>query len=585
MNQVSFLVREALIRKSANQNAISARRWVIFYVVLSIVVAYDLQVGYMAQSSGKIWYAGLVVCIISVFILVKLLLAYALSYFNLAPIEVTDKQRSLLSIGETDPGFKSTTPVKASSTPVVNKNVSLSSLFNATLRSPGPVLPGSPLTPPGSVTPVNMSAGSWGNFSAQSSPMNASHVSSPGGNFSMSSSNSGSVSADSWAFHCNQSSIMDGSYNAMTSPHKNVFSPSQLSESFSCRSSPAALSPARRSPPIKDQEELQEYMQQYQEREKRRHIMSASSSSTNMNTSLWGYGTNPHSQMADYVHLLRKNVFQTATKDADPTADANSSKNDDSKASALLSSTSSKIWGKRNVTNEHLFQFTENLRVWMSANILVPLVKNIEECNRLLRASAPEIQIGSVGVDKLKKAAHNITGVKNLGEVFPFLDLTIHQDYLIHRLKELSKGGAISAYRWNSGSSSFNGKPWKEEYPTDTAILLHLFVMYMDQKIPPDIQQQDGRMFSNVYLVKAPEKPTKPTDKPILHLSEINPPHLKVVLPSDEECDVGSGRNNFIHSLLLFIHHVTHQQHSRIANINLTLSGVNLAWVVTPPKS
>ncbi|CAL4128429.1 unnamed protein product, partial [Meganyctiphanes norvegica] len=309
-------------------------------------------------------------------------------------------------------------------------------------------------------------------------------------------------------------------------------------------------------------------------------LLSQSCSSTNMNTSLWGYGTNPHSQMADYVHLLRKNVFQTATKDADPTADADSNKNDDSKTSALSSSSSSKIWRKRNVTNEQLFQFTENLRVWMSANILVPLVKNIDECNKLLRASAPEIQIGSVGVDKLKKAAHNITGVKKLGEVFPFLDLTIHQDYLIHRLRELSSGGAISAYRWNGGSGSFNGKPWKEEFPTDTAILLHLFVMYMDQMLPPDIQQQDGRMFSNVYLVKAPEKPTKPTDKPILHLSEVNPPHLKVLLPTDEECDVGSGRNNFIHSLLLFIHHVTYQQHSHIANIHLTLSGVNLAWVV-----
>lgn len=55
-------------------------------------------------------------------------------------------------------------------------------------------------------------------------------------------------------------------------------------------------------------------------------------------------------------------------------------------------------------------------------------------------------------------------------QLIPFLDMTIHQDYLVHRLRELSAGGAISAYRWNGGSSNFNGKPWKDEYPTDTAV-------------------------------------------------------------------------------------------------------------------
>lgn len=49
--------------------------------------------------------------------------------------------------------------------------------------------------------------------------------------------------------------------------------------------------------------------------------------------------------------------------------------------------------------------------------------------------------------------------------------MTVHQDYLVHRLKELSAGGAISAFRWNGGSATFNSKPWKDEYPTDTVVI------------------------------------------------------------------------------------------------------------------
>lgn len=58
-----------------------------------------------------------------------------------------------------------------------------------------------------------------------------------------------------------------------------------------------------------------------------------------------------------------------------------------------------------------------------------------------------------------------------LPQVVPFLEVTVHQDYLLHRLRELAAGGAISAYRWNAGSTTFNGRPWKEEYPTDTAVI------------------------------------------------------------------------------------------------------------------
>ncbi|KAK8728682.1 hypothetical protein OTU49_009089, partial [Cherax quadricarinatus] len=539
MAQVSTLVQEVLSRKSAGQTIASCKKWAVFIILFIAVLVHDLKDGGNLSGRSKLWWwTCLVLCVIATVILVKLILSYIINFFTLNAIEVNDKQRSLFSINETDVGFKPATPKKLNSTPVVDKSVSLSSLFNATLRG------SSPMSPPAAVSPVNMSTASWSNLSYQGSPSlqsPGSSATSPAGlNFSMSSNSSGSATANSWAFHCNQLSLLNSSYNVMTSPQQHSFSPSQLSESLlghrvgSNTGSP--VSPNVYGSPITDEAGLHNYLQQHKEREKLRQISQ-----------------------------------ETNSED---------SKSDDSKASTLCSSSVSKIWRKRNVTPEQLFQFTENLRIWMSTNLLVPLVQDIDSTNKALRAAAPEIQIGCVGVDKLKKTAQNISGLKQLADVVPFLDVTIHQDYLVHRLRELSAGGAISAYRWNGGSSTFNGKPWKEEYPTDTAILLHLFAMYMDRQLPPDIQQPEGRMFSSTHVIKAPEKPVKPTTRPLLYFSQINPPHVKVVLPPDEECEVGSGRNNFTHALLLFVHHVTHQQHSRIANINLTMSGVNLSWVV-----
>ncbi|KAK7068478.1 hypothetical protein SK128_006105 [Halocaridina rubra] len=618
MVKVSSLVHEVLTRKSAEQNVSNAKKWFAVFIVILGILIYDIRNN--ENSRGRLWWmACIVACVFTAIILTKLLWRYVTQYFKLTPMEVTEKQRSLLSIDETDMGFKPATPQEASSTPVTDKSVPLSSLFLASLRTPaaGPVTPmnmsaaswasPAPVSPSGigslnflshvwgtssilrtptagPKTPMNMSAASWASPSPNittPSPMASPNVSS-GLNFSMGSTSAGSVTANSWVYHCNQSSV-DTSYGALPqSGQQQMYSPPRFSDSLASPTSSNYGSPtsAQLGSPITDEEEFKEYLHQFKEKEKLRQIMSQSESNNSINTSLWAYGASPHSQVSDYSNLLRKNVYQVATKDSGQETNSADSKNDDSKALNLSSSSVGKIWRKRNVTPEELFQFTENLRIWMSANLLVPLVQDIDNTNKALGAAAPEIQIGSVGVDKLKKTAQNISGVKQLANIVPFLDVTVHQDYLVHRLRELSVGGAISAYRWNGGSSTFNGKPWKDEYPTDTAILLHLFAMYMDRQLPPDIQQPEGRMFSSTHVIKAPEKPTKPSLIPLLYLSQVNPPHLKVVLPPEEECEVGSGRNNFIHALLLFIHHVTHQQHSRIANINLTMSGVNLSWVV-----
>ena len=44
-----------------------------------------------------------------------------------------------------------------------------------------------------------------------------------------------------------------------------------------------------------------------------------------------------------------------------------------------------------------------------------------------------------------------------LNDLISFLNITIYQEYLVHRLKELSDGGAMSQFNWNGGGR-FKGR-------------------------------------------------------------------------------------------------------------------------------
>ncbi|XP_076032827.1 transmembrane protein 209-like isoform X2 [Oratosquilla oratoria] len=570
----SSFLRDALERKSANNDAYLAICWGSFNILLLAIIAADMHLGGLSSSSTFSWYFELglaLMCSFNVLVYVK---QYLKPSIVLPPIEVTDKQRQLLDVKETDLGFKSATPKKACSTPQPDKNISLSSLFAATSRNP--------IRSPGAaVSPLSsMSSSAWSSPTASPvGPYSPSSMQSGVSSLNMSASSAGgSVTANSWSFHHN-TSLPNTSYNIINSPQHHSFSPSQMSESL-LQVGKTPPPPLDFGSPIKTETQLTEYLKDYEDKEKRRHMLSQSDSGASMGVSLWAYGASPHNQLSDYGHVLRKNLYHVATKTTDQLTNSSDNKNDDSKTSNLSSSSVSKIWRKRNVTQEQLFQYVENLRMWFSSNVLCPIVKAIEQTNQDLTLSAPEVQIGGVGVDKLRKTAQNILGVKQLADLIPFLDMTLHQDYLVQRLKELSSGGAMSCFQWNGGGS-FGGKPWKEDYPTDTAILLHMFAMYMDSHLPPDPGQPEGRLFSNTFVVKTPEKPPKPASQPVIYLTQMNPPHVKLILPPEEECDVGGGRNNLLHTLLLLIHDIVYERHSRINNINMDMSGINLSWVVT----
>lgn len=59
--------------------------------------------------------------------------------------------------------------------------------------------------------------------------------------------------------------------------------------------------------------------------------------------------------------------------------------------------------------------------------------------------------------------------IPSLATLIPFLEITTNQEYLEKRTRELAKGGCMSEFKWNSGSS-YKGKDWDDSLPTDCAV-------------------------------------------------------------------------------------------------------------------
>lgn len=95
---------------------------------------------------------------------------------------------------------------------------------------------------------------------------------------------------------------------------------------------------------------------------------------------------------------------------------------------------------------------------------------NVNE--ELQKHGLSDITIGSVGLDRLRKTAqmsHVAQYIPSLSTLIQFLEVTPNQVYLLKRVKELAKGGCMSDFKWNGGSS-FNGKEWDYSLPTDSAV-------------------------------------------------------------------------------------------------------------------
>lgn len=430
------------------------------------------------------------------------------------PMPISPIQRKLFGIGEKDPGFE--LKIK----PDTAQETGESRLRFTSWRD-------SECSSYMSVTPLNYSARSW--------------ASSP--SYCLDSSSS------SWAYY------RPSSPNNYTSTPKSKQADSLLMRKYML--SESADSSFER--PIKNVKQLEEYLKVCEEEDKKRKSMSFEESMCNVAA----FDNSPLSVLGKcrYQRACRLPSMETIENDSSETHYGD----------ALH---------KFKITEKMLTVWCERFRKWICQTILVKLVAEIDDINNSLsQIGLPEYHIGTVNLFALHQIAiTKFQHLTTLSAVLPYLDMHLNQDYLVQRLKDLSKGGCIGEFKWNSGGS-YGDKQWCDDLPSDSAIILHVLCCYFDAYLPPEPHFPEGKPFSSKYFKKTPEKLVSTKEVHFIYQSCINPPHFKVVIGQDIY-SLQKGRNNLFHAFLIFFHYLKTKECGMLGRVNLGSSGINILWVI-----
>lgn len=130
------------------------------------------------------------------------------------------------------------------------------------------------------------------------------------------------------------------------------------------------------------------------------------------------------------------------------------------------------IEGNR-LSSAKLSHCVTNLKRWISATVVDRVAQEIKSIDNAFKSKGfGDMQIGHVGLDRLKKTRENQLVARNIPTLpllIPFLELTPNQDYLVNRIKELSKGSCLADFK-HAITQSVPTVPWDEHLPTDAAV-------------------------------------------------------------------------------------------------------------------
>lgn len=330
--------------------------------------------------------------------------------------------------------------------------------------------------------------------------------------------------------------------------------------------------------PITDELQLSEYLSDYSAWESS-YLASPdrlddSGSVSSQSLLYWRGGSKPDPSQ------LRRSVYQLSTPPSKSASNTTDSPADKAKSEILSE--------RLGVDPMQLVAWNENLRIWITQTILKPLVSEIDTINSYMpKHGVSDCKIGESPLDRLRKVSllpQVAVQLPTLAAVLPFLEISQDQEYLVGRLKELAKTGALSLYRWNSGGKC-RGQNWTDKMMTDSELLMHLVAVYLDSRLVASsttrLQTNNEAMpFTQSHFFKFGEKVDKP-DASFLGIVQTKnrPPHY-VLQFGDKQLDVGGGRNNLIHTILLFLHQVKEERGGMIGRVNLGLSGLNILWVL-----
>ncbi|KAI8503504.1 hypothetical protein Bbelb_184750 [Branchiostoma belcheri] len=314
---------------------------------------------------------------------------------------------------------------------------------------------------------------------------------------------------------------------------------------------------------IRNMDDLQNYLQQFEEREMINQL--GGDTSPGANPTMWNYSRSS----LDYTQVLRRYQYQMASRS--PQSTTTHSK--DSPDLPDSYGADEHVWGKLGVRRDELDAWTANLRKWISQTILVRLVREINRINSAMRRiGCADVQVGDVSLSSLRHVAvTKQQHVRSLTSLLPYLDMSSNQEYLVSRVKELAQGGSMSEFRWNSGGT-FKNRKWDQDLPTDSAIIMHMFCTYLDSRLPPHPKFPDGRTFTGQHFIKTPEEPDlKKKDNLLLHQAHINPPHFTVVV-GDQAYQLHRGRCNLFHAILLLLHRIKTKEYGMLGYVWVLLS-------------
>lgn len=138
----------------------------------------------------------------------------------------------------------------------------------------------------------------------------------------------------------------------------------------------------------------------------------------------------------------------------------------------LLNKSSDKILENSRLSSAKLSHCVTNLKRWISSTIVDRVAQEMSSVDSLFKAKGlGDMQIGHVALDRLKKTTENQLVTRNIPTLpllVPFLELTPNQEYLVNRIKELSKGSCLTQYKHMATVNTT--VPWDEHLPTDAAV-------------------------------------------------------------------------------------------------------------------
>lgn len=339
------------------------------------------------------------------------------------------------------------------------------------------------------------------------------------------------------------------------------------------RTSPSVFnSPGGKEDYMEDLKTLERFLRTEEEKNHRCQLGSPESSSPSHSPTFWNYNRT----VGDYAQSLRKFQYQPACRSQAPSAHKDETDLGSKQAAE-------EVWARITTSRlvvDNIDTWTAKLRNWINDTILVPMVKEVDSINSLLRRmGCSELQIGEASISSLKQAAVvKASAIPTMNAIVQYLDITPNQEYLVERIKELAHSGCMSSFRWNGGGNLKNRK-WDTDLPSDCAILMHVLCTYLDSRLPPHPKYPDGKTFTSQHFNHIPDKPDVTNENLFcIHQSSTNPPHYQLIYQG-HVYSLPKGRNNLFHTVLMFLYVIKTKEAGMLGRVNLGLSGVNVLWI------